>query len=89
MSNQPKLGPRLDFGVSVTAVNLACGVYYINNQDWINVDWEANSPGVRKMNLSSTLEFDNAMFDFVYTSHFIEHLSLDASKRFLSECNAS
>ena len=86
MSNQTKLRPHLFFGVSVTAANLACGVYYINNQDWINVDWEANSPAVRQMNLSSTLEFDDAIFDFVYTSHFIEHLSLEASKKFLNEC---
>ncbi|NDB36139.1 MAG: methyltransferase, partial [Flavobacteriia bacterium] len=41
----------------------------------MNVDWEANSYGVQQMDLSKPLKFENKKFDFLYTSHFIEHIT--------------
>jgi SAM-dependent methyltransferase len=70
----------------VVALNLACGIYYISNSDWVNVDWEANSSNVQQMNLSKPLRFENEKFDFVYTSHFIEHTTYLQAEMLLKEC---
>lgn len=70
----------------MVALNLACGVYYISNSDWVNVDWEANSSGVRQMDLSKPLRFENKKFEFIYTSHFIEHITYRHAEVLLSEC---
>ncbi len=70
----------------MVALNLACGVYYISNSDWVNIDWEANSSNVQQMNLSKPLRFENEKFDFVYTSHFIEHITYLQAEMLLKEC---
>ena len=70
----------------MVALNLACGVYFISNSDWVNVDWEANSPEVQQMNLSKPLRFESEKFDFVYTSHFIEHINYLQAEMLLEEC---
>ena len=70
----------------MVALNLACGVYYISNLNWVNVDWEANSSGVQQMDLSKPLRFENEKFDFLYTSHFIEHITYRQAEGLLSEC---
>ena len=70
----------------MVALNLACGVYYISNLNWVNVDWEANSSGVQQMDLSKPLRFENKKFDFLYTSHFIEHITYRQAEGLLSEC---
>jgi SAM-dependent methyltransferase len=71
----------------MNALNVACGVYYINDSNWINVDWEANSSEVVQQNLLSPLNFNDNSFDFIYCSHFIEHIPAESANRFLSECN--
>jgi len=71
----------------MTALNLACGVYYFDDPKWVNIDWEANSSKVLQKNLFAPLEFDDCTFDFIYTSHFIEHITLDTAKRLLRECH--
>lgn len=70
----------------MVALNLACGVYYISNSNWVNVDWEANSSDVKQMNLSKPLRFVNEKFDLVYTSHFIEHITYLQAEMLLTEC---
>ena len=70
----------------MVALNLACGVYYISNLNWVNVDWEANSSDVKQMNLSKPLRFVNEKFDLVYTSHFIEHITYLQAEMLLTEC---
>jgi hypothetical protein len=61
------------------------GVCYINIQDWINIDREANSPAIPKMKLSSIVELDFAIFEFTYSSHLMKHLSFEASAQFQSK----
>ena len=39
-----------------------------------------------KHNLLSPLKFNDNTFDFIYCSHFIEHLTKDQLRRFLNEC---
>lgn len=70
----------------MAALNLACGIYYVSDSDWINVDWEANSSAVLQMDLSKPLTFESETFDFIYTSHFIEHITYLQAERLLTEC---
>jgi SAM-dependent methyltransferase len=56
-------------------LNIACGERY--NDKWINIDFHATSSDVRKVNILSGLPFDDASFEVVYCSHFLEHLSLE------------
>ena len=55
-------------------LNIACGRRY--NDKWVNIDFHADSSDVRKVNILSGLPFDDALFEVVYCSHFLEHLSL-------------
>lgn len=56
-------------------LNIACGRRY--NDKWVNIDFHADSSDVRKVNILSGLPFDDALFEVVYCSHFLEHLSLE------------
>jgi len=54
-------------------LNIACGSRY--HKDWTNIDFHADSEAVQKVNILSGLPFQDASFDVVYSSHFIEHIS--------------
>ena len=64
-------------------LNIACGRKY--HKDWINIDFHADSHDVIKVNLLGGLPFDNNSVDIVYSSHFLEHLSLEDGKYVLNE----
>ena len=68
-------------------LNLACGDYFISSETWINLDWAPKSKKVKQANLLESLPFDDNTFDFVYCSHFLEHISRKDLVNFLSECN--
>ena len=64
-------------------LNIACGGRY--HRDWINIDFHADSNEVKKVNLLGGLPFENNTIDIAYSSHFLEHLSLDDGKSIVSE----
>lgn len=64
-------------------LNVACGGMY--NEEWINIDFHADSSDVQKVNILSGLPFDDASFEVVYCSHFLEHLSLEQVKMLIGE----
>tara|TARA_Y100000991_G_C21928466_1_gene329746 strand:- start:49 stop:864 length:816 start_codon:yes stop_codon:yes gene_type:complete len=66
-------------------VNLACGNSYINNPDWINLDFNSNSKNVFKANLITNIPLKTNSADFVYSSHFIEHLDCEDLNQLLDE----
>jgi predicted SAM-dependent methyltransferase len=57
-----------------TNINLSCGPIYIDNGDWINLDFNSNSTSVKKINLLDTLPFQDESINVVYCSHFVEHI---------------
>jgi len=59
-------------------LNIACGGRY--HKDWTNVDFHADSNLVKKVNLLGGLPFENDLFDGIYSSHFLEHLSIEQAR---------
>lgn len=68
-------------------VNIACGSSYVRGNDWINLDYVSDGPDVIKANLLERLPFENASIDFIYCSHFFEHIPRASIHAFLLECN--
>lgn len=64
-------------------INIACGERYSNK--WVNIDFHAHSSHVKKVNILSGLPFDDASFEVVYCSHFLEHLSIDQATTLIRE----
>ena len=64
-------------------LNVACGGRY--HDEWVNVDFHADSSHVRKVNILSGLPFDDSTFDVVYSSHFLEHLSIEQERLLMNE----
>ena len=65
-------------------VNLACGTSYINNSDWINLDFNSESKNVITTNIIDSIPLNKENVDFVYSSHFIEHLNKDDLNKVLN-----
>lgn len=63
-------------------LNIACGSRY--HKDWINIDFYPQE-NVLKVNVLKGLPFDNDLFDVVYSSHFLEHLTPEQADFVLSE----
>ena len=68
-------------------LNLACGSIVVNSDEWINCDFSPLNNQIKQVNLLEELPFQSNSFDLIYSSHFIEHISFDNLKSFLSECN--
>lgn len=68
-------------------LNLACGSIVVNSDEWINCDFSPLNKQIKQVNLLEELPFQSNSFDLIYSSHFIEHISFDNLKSFLSECN--
>ena len=55
-------------------INLACGSVYVDNSNWINLDYESSTKSVQQANLLQRLPLDQEIADLVYSSHFLEHI---------------
>lgn len=67
------------------ALNLGCGVSFVQSSSWINLDWQSNSSFVRKHNLLKGLPFEDNCFTLVYSSHLLEHLTQEDAYFLLTE----
>jgi predicted SAM-dependent methyltransferase len=68
------------------ALNLACGSVFIDNDEWVNVDYTATGSHVIALDLLRGLPFPSSHFDLIYCSHFLEHLPRLDVNPFLREC---
>ena len=68
---------------NMSMLNVACGGRY--HKDWINIDFHANSKEVSQANLLDGLPFDSNLMDGVYSSHFLEHLSMSDGQKIVGE----
>ena len=67
-------------------LNLACGSKLIQSIQGVNVDFSSPLEGVQSLNILKGLPFDNCSFDFIYSSQFVEHLTLSQLSFVLDEC---
>ncbi|MGH8488241.1 MAG: class I SAM-dependent methyltransferase [Gammaproteobacteria bacterium] len=64
-------------------MHLGCGSNVLAG--WSNIDL-AGSRNVVSHNLSRPLPVRSDSIEFIYSEHFIEHISLDRARRLLAEC---
>jgi SAM-dependent methyltransferase len=81
------LATDIESGVGKRFLNLACGDFYLDTPEWINLDWYPHSKSVRKANLLDPLPFPDNHFEIVYSSHFIEHIPKSDITNFIFECH--
>lgn len=70
-----------------TFVNLACGATFVDAPNWINFDFAATGPAVHEIDLLERLPLNDRDVDFVYCSHFLEHIPRNRTVQFLQECH--
>lgn len=66
-----------------TRVHLGCGPHVF--EGWVNLD-VGGGAGVVPYDLTGKLPFRDASVERVFTEHFIEHVSRERGRRFISEC---
>lgn len=64
-------------------LNIACGKRI--HEDWVNIDFHKSLPDVIPVNVLKGLPFEKNTFDFVYSSHFLEHITKEEADFVLSE----
>ncbi len=64
-------------------LNFGCGNRFA--PEWTNIDFDARSPGVIQCNLLRGFPFRDKSFDAVYSSHVLEHFTLDQGAYLLKE----
>lgn len=67
-------------------LNLACGDFFIESSQWENIDWAPKNSAVKQANLLKRLPYSNDTFDFIYCSHFVEHIPINSIHSFIIEC---
>jgi predicted SAM-dependent methyltransferase len=65
-------------------LHLGCGKNALPG--WLNTDLEPVAPGIVRVDLTQTLPFPDATFDYVFSEHVIEHLSYAHGQVMLREC---
>lgn len=65
-------------------LNIACGNRY--HKDWINIDFHPVSKDVKRVNILQGLPFEDESIDFIYSSHFLEHLTPEQAVFVLRVC---
>lgn len=64
-------------------LNIGCGATF--HPSWRNIDIESYSPEVQSYDIRKGLPFPNASFDACYSSHVLEHLTLEEANKLLAE----
>lgn len=63
-------------------LHLGCGNYQIKG--WINCD--LNPPADQLFDIVQRMPFEDNSVDFIFSEHFLEHISVEEAKNFLMEC---
>lgn len=64
-------------------LNIGCGLKF--NIEWENIDLYPTSKYVKKVDLIKGLPYSENIFEFVYSSHLLEHIDYEHMKFVLSE----
>lgn len=67
-------------------INLGCGSLFIDNSQWINLDFNPSNKTIQKANLLESLPLKDNSASVVYSSHFFEHIPRSLIQDFLKEC---
>lgn len=65
-------------------LNFGCGSKFVAG--WDNIDFYSDGPNVLRVNLLNDFPYATSTFDYVYSSHVIEHFTRDQGVSLLAEC---
>jgi predicted SAM-dependent methyltransferase len=65
-------------------LHIACGTNYMKG--WINTDISPNVKIDKYLNASKIFPFNSGEINYIYSEHFIEHLTLIEGKKCFKEC---
>lgn len=68
---------------SMKKLHLGCGTNYIKG--WINIDLDSKVAD-KRLDLTKGLPYSSNTISYIYSEHFIEHLSYAEFKKLLFEC---
>ena len=68
----------------VTGLHIGCGANLLDG--WLNSDYFPDTSKAIHLNAIRRFPFDGGTFDYVYSEHMIEHVTLDEGRVMLSEC---
>jgi len=66
-----------------TKLHLGCGSAY--KEGWVNIDLDAPSADIQR-DLTQPLPFGDGSVSFIFTEHFVEHISRPQAVEFFVEC---
>lgn len=66
-------------------LHLGCGSHVL--EGWINIDLETIDSRVMKCDLTKPLPFMDEEVAFIFSEHFVEHITREQLVRLLTECN--
>ncbi len=67
------IGDNMKYSDKAIKLNLGCGDRFNRGVSWLNTDFMASPPFVYKTDLRKKLPFKNARFEFIYSSHVLDH----------------
>ena len=65
-------------------LHIGCGPFVMD--DWLNVDIQCHRPDIRYMDAGKPYPFPDHSFDYIYSEHLFEHLSVEEQTVMLQEC---
>jgi predicted SAM-dependent methyltransferase len=65
-------------------LNVGCGSVF--HPTWVNLDLVSNSVDVQAFDIRQGFPFPNSTFDACYSSHLLEHFTLEEARSFIEEC---
>lgn len=73
----------------IIRVHLGCGPHPVPEQfaDWDNYDINPGKGGIKRNLVATPLPYDNGTVDFIFSEHFLEHITRDEALQLLRECH--
>lgn len=68
----------------VPKLHIGCGPFVM--EGWLNVDINCYRPDIRYLDAGKPYPFPDHSFDYIYSEHLFEHLSIEEQTMMLQEC---
>ena len=78
------LKPQTELEDSLKLANIGCGNKF--HKEWENFDIVPSDPSVRYIDIRREWTLDASSYDFIYSSHVLEHLQRFEARSFLVNC---